>query len=143
MKLQLAKTIKEPGDLSNDRLPKVVALCWSSNNEKLAVATSDRYINIYDNRGTQREKKFSTKPADKNAVKSYQITDIRFSPDSTKLAIAQTDCVVFVYRLGDGWNQEKSICNKFIVSCPVTCMCWPHNRPDELVFGLANGKVEY
>jgi intraflagellar transport protein 172 len=36
-----------------------------------------------------------------------------FSPDSQKLAIAQSDNIVFVYKLGSDWGEKKSICNKF------------------------------
>jgi len=37
-----------------------------------------------------------------------------FSPDSDKLAIAQSDNVVYVYKLGTEWKERKSICNKFL-----------------------------
>lgn len=35
--------------------------------------------------------------------KSYSIKGIAFSPDSTKIAIGQTDQIVFVYKIGDDW----------------------------------------
>ena len=35
--------------------------------------------------------------------KSYQVTSLAFSPDSTKIAVGQTDNIVFVYRIGDQW----------------------------------------
>ena len=41
-----------------------------------------------------------------------------FSPDSSRLAIAQSDNIVFVYKLGLEWGDKKSICNKFL---QVTC----------------------
>ena len=43
-------------------------------------------------------------------------------------------------RLGEGWADKKSICNKFLQSSPVTCLIWPRNRED-VVFGSADGKV--
>lgn len=39
-----------------------------------------------------------TKPADSAAATSYVVRGMAFSPDSTKLAIAQSDNIVFVYR---------------------------------------------
>jgi hypothetical protein len=30
-----------------------------------------------------------------------------FSPDSTKLAVAQTDNIVFVYKIGDDFGEKK------------------------------------
>lgn len=65
-----------------------------------------------------------------------------FSPDSTKLAVAQTDGIVYVYKLGLKWGEKKSICNKFPVTSAVTCLVWPNNRQNELVFGMADGKVK-
>ena len=35
--------------------------------------------------------------------KSYSIKGIAFSPDSTKIAVGQTDNIVFVYKIGDDW----------------------------------------
>ena len=65
-----------------------------------------------------------------------------FSPDGTKLAIAQSDNIVFVYKLGSEWGDRKSICNKFPQSSATTCVCWPSSRPYECVFGVAEGKVK-
>lgn len=39
---------------------------------------------------------------------------LAFSSDSTKLAVAQSDNIVFVYRVGESWSDKKSICNKFL-----------------------------
>jgi intraflagellar transport protein 172 len=65
-----------------------------------------------------------------------------FSPDSTKLAIAQSDNIVFIYKLGLDWGEKKTICNKFHQSSPITCLVWPVNQPNEIVYGLAEGKVK-
>lgn len=64
-----------------------------------------------------------------------------FSPDSTKLAVAQTDGAVFVYKLGLEWGEKKSICNKLIQASDVTCMTWPREQHNSIVFGCADGKV--
>lgn len=34
---------------------------------------------------------------------SYVVTAMAFSPDSTKIAVGQSDCVIFVYRIGEDW----------------------------------------
>lgn len=39
-------------------------------------------------------------------------------------------------------HKSKSICNKFPQPSPITCMSWPEARPNEVVFGLAEGKVK-
>jgi intraflagellar transport protein 172 len=46
------------------------------------------------------------------------------------------------YRLGTDWSEKKSICNKFVQSGPVTCICWPAQHHNEVVLGLADGKVK-
>jgi intraflagellar transport protein 172 len=106
----------------------------------MAVAASDRVIHLYDEQGQKRDK-FSIRPADKDN-RSYIVRAINFSPDSQKLAIAQSDNIVFIYKLGAEWGDKKSICNKFPQNSSVTCMCWPAERNGELVIGLAEGKVK-
>lgn len=109
---------------SKEQLSRITGLAWSPNNLKLAAATSDRSILLFDENGERRDK-FSTKPADSaNGKKSYIIRGVAFSPDSTRLAVAQSDNIVFVYKLGESWNDKKVICNKFIQSSSVMCMIW-------------------
>ncbi|XP_060519882.1 intraflagellar transport protein 172 homolog [Cylas formicarius] len=118
---------------------KIVALSWSPNNQKLAIATCDRQILLFDDNGEKRDK-FSTKPYDPEAgKKSYVITGIAFGPDSTKIAVAQSDCIVYVYKIGEKWNEKKAICNKFPQSSPVTCITWLTCGP--IICGLQDGKV--
>ena len=62
-----------------------------------------------------------------------------FSPCSTKIAIGQTDNIIYVYKIGEEWGDRKSICNKFVQQSAVTCMIWPPER--SIVFGTADGKV--
>lgn len=64
-----------------------------------------------------------------------------FSPDSSRLAIAQSDNIVFIYKLGSDWGEKKSICNKFLQSSSVTCLVWPTERHNDLFIGTAEGKV--
>ena len=101
---------------------------------------------------------------DSQGAKTYMVTGMAWSPDSTMLAIAQSDNIVFVYKvrrgwwwlfphhvhrpcfrsaqLGAEWGEKKSICNKFPQSHPVTCITWPSEHPTELVFGTAEGKMK-
>jgi intraflagellar transport protein 172 len=65
-----------------------------------------------------------------------------FSPDNQKLAIAQSDNIVFIYKLGLEWGEKKSICNKFAQNSAVTCMVWPYERHGDLIIGLAEGKIK-
>lgn len=65
-----------------------------------------------------------------------------FSPQSDKLAIAQSDNMVFVYKIGLDWGEKKSICNKFQHSSSISCLVWPSKRQNDIVYGLAEGKVK-
>jgi len=136
MQLRHLKTVVQPGD----GMAKVTAICWSSNNKKMAVCTIDRVVYLFDDTGEKKDK-FSTKPADKGP-KNYIVRAMQFSPDCTKLAIAQSDNIVFIYKIGNDWDEKKSICNKFHQSSPITSLVWPLSRPNEIIYGLAEGKVK-
>ena len=137
MQLRHLKTIHAP----QEGIAKVTGICWSANNRRLAIVTTDRVVHLCDENGERRDK-FSTKPADPKGSKTYVVRGMAWSPDSSKLAIAQSDNIVFVYKLGHEWGDKKSICNKFQQASSITCICWPEARPNELVFGLAEGKMK-
>lgn len=61
MQLRQAKTICAPQDGQGN---KVCCMSWSPNNQRLAVATADRVVALYDEAGDRRDK-FATKAADK------------------------------------------------------------------------------
>lgn len=65
-----------------------------------------------------------------------------FSPQSDKLAVAQSDNIVFVYKIGSEWGDKKSICSKFSHGSSITCLAWPNKRTNEIVYGLAEGVVK-
>ncbi|KAM7325173.1 hypothetical protein ACRRTK_015426 [Alexandromys fortis] len=110
MQLKHLRTLLSP----QDGAAKVTCMAWSQNNAKFAVCTVDRVVLLYDEHGERRDK-FSTKPADmKYGRKSYMVKGMAFSPDSTKIAIGQTDNIIYVYKIGEDWGDKKVICNKFI-----------------------------
>eukprot|EP00898_Chlorokybus_atmophyticus_P006921 jgi/Chlat1/722/Chrsp104S01301 len=135
---------------------KVAALAWSPTNHRLAVATGERVVHLFDDAGERRDK-FATKPnntaaeggangAENNGTtagttKQYVVRGLAWSPDGTKLAVAQSDDIVFIYKLGLDWGEKKSICNKFPQSCAVTALAWASRRPSDLAFALSDGKV--
>uniref|UniRef100_A0A8C9QX79 Intraflagellar transport protein 172 homolog n=1 Tax=Scleropages formosus TaxID=113540 RepID=A0A8C9QX79_SCLFO len=121
MQLKHLKTLLTP----QDGAAKVTCMAWAPNNGKFAVCTVDRVVLLYDEQGERRDK-FSTKPADaKYGKKSYVVKSMAFSPDSTKIAIAQTDNIIYVYKIGE--------------ECAVTCLLWPAEYA--IIFGLAEGKI--
>lgn len=68
----------------------------AESSSKLAAVTTDKVVYLFDENG-ERKDKFKTKPAD-SGTSNYVVRAMGFSPDSTKLAIAQSDNIVFVYR---------------------------------------------
>jgi intraflagellar transport protein 172 len=117
---------------------QISTICFSPNGHKLAVCI-DRIIQLYDEAGELQDR-FATKPINStNGRQSYVITGMHFSPDSTHLAVAQSDNIVFVYKIGSDWNEKKSIVAKFIQTSHVTSLIW---LPDgQIIFGLADGKI--
>uniref|UniRef100_A0A3Q1AR83 Intraflagellar transport protein 172 homolog n=1 Tax=Amphiprion ocellaris TaxID=80972 RepID=A0A3Q1AR83_AMPOC len=110
MQLKHLKTLLTP----QEGAAKVTCMAWAPNNNKFAVCTVDRVVLLYDEQGERRDK-FSTKPLDsKYGKQSYVVNDMAFSPDSTKIAIGQSDNIIFVYRIGEDWGDKKAICNKFV-----------------------------
>ena len=115
---------------SHVRRPLLASECLSRlpgrspNTRKLAVCSIDRIVHLFDDAG-ERQDKFSTKPADPKVVeccmfiwnsrthfvlqgpKNYTVVGMAFSPDSGKLAVAQSDNIVFVYKLGVDWHDKK------------------------------------
>jgi intraflagellar transport protein 172 len=95
----------------------VTAICYSHDNERIAVATKDRIITLYNHKGEQVDR-FNTKQnsnyADGDTTKKdYIIRSIQFAPpcsadhhddsgkdqlQSPKLAVAQSDAIVFIYK---------------------------------------------
>ncbi|XP_053193415.1 LOW QUALITY PROTEIN: intraflagellar transport protein 172 homolog [Scomber japonicus] len=135
MQLRHIKTLLIP----QEGAAKVTCMTWAPNNTKFAVCTVDRVVLLYDEQGERRDK-FSTKPLDsKYGKQSYVVNDMVFSPDSTKIAIGQSDNIIFVYRIGEEWGDKKAICNKFVQTSAVTCLLWPAEHA--VVYGLVDGKV--
>lgn len=59
--------------------------------------TSEKVVYLFNDNGEKKDK-FRTKPADQAANPNFVVRAMAFSPDSTRLAIAQSDNIVFVYR---------------------------------------------
>lgn len=119
------------------------AICFSPNNKRLAIADATRHIQLFDEQGERRDK-FPTKAASDKSGRGYIVTGLAFSPDSTLLAVAQSDSIVFVYRLGTEWGEKKAIRHKLSQTSPVTCVAWPNTSSQgvELVtFATLDGSV--
>ncbi|WKY15558.1 hypothetical protein Q1695_000775 [Nippostrongylus brasiliensis] len=135
MKLQYLSTVLPQQESSN----KISSLACSPNGVKVAVAGRDRIITLVDEKGDVKDR-FSSKPLDnKYSKKSYTIKSICFSPDSSRLAVAQSDNVVYVYKIGETWNEKKVIVNKLPQSAVATVVQWPFE--DKLLIGLGDGKL--
>ncbi len=76
----------------------------------------------------EKKDKFATKPADSSVrfflkgkrtiflnfnfivqlgKKCYHVSGLAFSPDSTKIAVGQTDNIIYVYKIGEKWCVYK------------------------------------
>ncbi len=139
MQLRYLKSALVPEGDGSIGKEKVTAVAWSPNGCKLAVCTMNGMITLFDERGEEMEK-FSTSTANMKP-KDLIIKGLAFSPNNDKLGVAQSDSIVLVYKLGLGWGDAKSICNKFAQQIPITGLCWPVGRSNDLIFGLMDGKV--
>ncbi|KAF6776162.1 hypothetical protein AHF37_05369 [Paragonimus kellicotti] len=136
MRLKYLKTIVTPQTTE----ARIQCIAWSPNNKKLAVCTHDNVIALYDECGERRER-FAAKAVDTKSggKRNFVVKSMIFSHDSLKLAIAQSDNIIFVYRLGEDWDEKKVICNKFPQQSAAIHVLWPPGQP--IICGLADGKV--
>ena len=102
--------------LQKCRLERVnlLLLCYLSCSAKLAAVTSERVVYLFDDNGEKRDK-FRTKPADQGSNPNFVVRAMVFSPDSTRLAIAQSDNIVFVYR----WVYAQNLFNMLVQDGPL------------------------
>ncbi|VDP06315.1 unnamed protein product [Soboliphyme baturini] len=122
-----------------ESLLPLTCLAWAPNGSRLAVSIVDNSVLLFDGDGSRRDR-FSSKPVDPRYGKSsYVITALTFSPDSVKLAVGQSDNILFVYKLGQDWSSKKVICNKFLNQSSVTCCLWPSDQ--KIIVGLNDGRV--
>lgn len=149
MNLKHLSTVVEAALGTHSAESRVTSISYSADDKRLAVATFDRVITIYNDQG-DRVDRINTKPKDKGP-NTYILTGIAFAPELEhyKLGCAQSDNIVMVYKWTSGsiesscvWNGKKSICNKFSESCSVVAFEWPKRRPHEVVYGLVDGTVK-
>eukprot|EP00158_Paraphelidium_tribonemae_P009660 Partr_v1_DN28926_c0_g1_i3_m26019 putative intraflagellar transport 172 homolog (Chlamydomonas) len=113
---------------------------------KLAATSSDSLtVHLFDTVSTASgsstpKDKFPTKSARDPPAASYSLTDIQLSSDESKVAVAQSDGGLFIYKVGSQWGDKKSICNKFssVSGAAISCM---HMSDSSVVFGCIDGSV--
>lgn len=115
------------------QLQKICGIDWSQNNMKLAIASGDKNIYLFDEEGNYKES-FSTNSS------NYEIKQILFNPSSDKLAVSQSDDIVYIYYMGLNWGEPKNIINKYEI-IENNCIIWSKTNPKEIIFGSSNGKI--
>lgn len=66
---------------------------------------------------------------------------LALSPDASRVAVAQSDNIVFVYHLGLEPTDKKVVYRKFPTNAPVTSVVWPSDQQEVFYCGLMNGRV--
>lgn len=71
------------------------------------VCTSQLILNQYDNYLKYNMSiiyfLFSCLHTKQNSKMSYSVKGLAFSPDSTKIAVGQTDNIIYIYKVGEEW----------------------------------------
>lgn len=122
--------------------------------------------NLSPFQGGKHIERFPLKPCEKKFTKtSFSIKGLDFSPDGQRLAIGQTDCIIYIYKLPSNIGQPESqvlqqqhspksqatttqiqaqpsrptITGKFLCSSPITCLYWASCG---IIFGTQDGKLK-
>ncbi|KAF7494559.1 Intraflagellar transport protein -like protein [Sarcoptes scabiei] len=124
----------------NFSIDRIQCFSISNDSSKIAICyAKQKVVMIFDLSSYEIKSKFALKAADKNSQKSFQIVAIEFANDGERLAIAQSDNVIFVYRIGNSWDQKKTIINKYSLNCPALHLDW---LPSGIVFASSDGRVK-
>lgn len=120
MKLKPEKSLLSPD--KNFNLSRVECFSIAPNLSRIAICTSaNNQIILFDANSYEEKDKFALKSTAKNfSRKSFVVKGIAFSPDSQKLAIGQTDCVIYVYKIGENWYLILNKLSLVFVLNPVT-----------------------
>ena len=130
MKVKFSKNLFQ----SKNQISKICSLSFSPTNKNIAVACQDNNIYLFNEQGEIKETLSTLSFGPK--TKAYEIIQIQFNQEGNKIAVAQSNDIIYVTNLGE----RISSCNKFIQDARPTCLIWP--RPKEIFFGLYNGKIK-
>lgn len=110
MKLKYEQTFCNPANCVIEdggpvELKRIQCLTISPNMTKMAVCFSQsNTVALFDLISNEEKDKFALKAATKGGSrKSFVVKGMCFALDSEKIAIGQSDCVIYVYRIGDSW----------------------------------------
>jgi intraflagellar transport protein 172 len=139
MKFDVQPPIVEASNSSDKR---IVALCWSPDGERLAIAITGRTVTLY-RVSDGSTSKIPAKARDDSSNRTFTITDLAWSPDSCSFVISQSDMIVAVYQVGaaKAADAQKKITLRFSHKASIVCLAWPTSSPSDVVYGLSDGSV--
>jgi intraflagellar transport protein 172 len=120
-------------------LKKTLSMTFNPSMTKLAVANFDRTVSFF-NPAYEKKDRMPTRGADKSN-KNYMVRALAFSPDSKILTIAQSDNILYSYKVGAEFGEKKSICSKILLDSSPSIIQWPSNQLFEFFFGDNDGKI--
>jgi WD40 repeat protein len=97
---------------SSGRLSRVQSLAWSTNGRKLAVVLFPNTLHLYDEAGAKRDK-IPPRPRETGGAKTFVVNAVAFSQDSCLLAVAQSDGILFVYKVRCYTSAFFFICSQY------------------------------
>ena len=119
-------------------LSKIFGITWSPNNKIIAVACSDRKIYLFDEQGNSKQN-ISTMSSNSGI---YEIMQIQFNPESTKLAIIQSNKIILIHNINPNKDESKLKDNIVRQSEKPNCMIWSKVNPGALIFGGDEGNIK-
>lgn len=113
--------------LNQNPLRSIDHIASSPAHNLIAVHISgSNHIVIYDTKSRTRRDRFPLKSCDKRYSKqSFSVSGVDFSPDGSRLAVGQTDCIIYVYKLPN-YSQQQPYQNP---PTGVSSLAMPLNEP--------------
>lgn len=146
-----AKSTLDVYTLSQSFPRPIECLACNPVERQIAVHVSNpNQVVLIDTKTLLKRDKFPLKPCEKTYSRlSFTLKGLEFSPDGTRIAVGQTDCIIYIYRLPNpqpnmvsskhSTSGKPTITGKFMCSSPITCLIWIEWG---IVFGTQDGKVK-
>ena len=134
MDIKFSKRLIQPVN----HLSKIHGIAWSPNNKIIAVAYSHKKLSLFDEQGNLNQNISTLSSIQGN----YEIIQILFNPESSRLAIILNNKVILIYDINSNKEELKSKGTIIRQIEKPNCMIWSKVKTNTLIFGDDRGNIK-